>query len=234
MNGASLPLFGVRVSQARCYQARMKFVLLGTLALAACTPTGSDAETPDAAPPMVDAPPPEPKTMFTASEYVDGDVAIDDSGIRATYTKSGTQHTSQVLVSLTPMGKTDSCTVTLAPKFVMFGSSSTSSRQFKTIIIDFANSTVLDDKCHIDDAWITSQLDAQFGHYIVGFAQARFTEDQPYLDVFLDADKAFPNSTANITRAGGGSAYGMTADGTITFTMVQPTPGTLLPALYHF
>lgn len=234
MTGAHLPLFGVRVSKTDCYLARMKFVLLGTLALAACTPTGSDSVAPDAAPPMVDAAPPEPKPMFTASAYVDGDLAIDDAGIRATYTKSGTQHSSQVLVSLTEAGKTDSCTVTLTPKFVSFGSASTSSRQFKTVIIDFANSTVVDDKCHFDDAWITSQLDAQFGHYDVGFAMARFTEDQPYLDVFLDADKTFPNSTANITRAGAGTAYGMTADGAVTFTMVQPTPGTLVPALYHF
>jgi hypothetical protein len=172
--------------------------------------------------------------MFTASEYVDGDLAIDDAGIRATYTMNGTQRTSLVLVSLTASGATTSCTVSLAPKFVSFGSASTSSRQFKTVIIDFANSTVVDDKCHFDDAWITSQLDAQFGHYIVGFAMARFTEDQPYLDVFLDADKPFPNSTANITRAGGGSALGMFANGTVSATMVQPAPGTLLPALYHF
>src|SRR5881394_722011 len=104
MTGASLPLFGVRLSHTGCYLGRMKFALLGTLALAACAQNGSDSVTPDAAPPMVDAPPPEPKTMFTASEYVDGDVAIDDAGIRATYTKSGTQHSSQVLVSLTEAG----------------------------------------------------------------------------------------------------------------------------------
>lgn len=155
----------------------MKPVLLSLLVLAACAPSSPDSETPDAAAPMVDATPPEPKTMFTASEYVDGDLAIDDAGIRATYTMNGTQRTSLVLVSLTAAGATTSCTVSLAPKFVSFGSASTSSRQFKTVIIDFANSMVVDDKCHFDDAWITSQLDAQFGHYIVGFAQARFAED---------------------------------------------------------
>jgi hypothetical protein len=172
--------------------------------------------------------------MFSGSEYVSGDVAIDDAGIRATYKRGSTEYKSLIYVSLTEMGQMTSCEVKLAPSFASFGTASTSTRQFKTVNIDFAHSTVVEDKCHWDDAWITSQLDAQFGHYIVGFAQARFAEDQPYLDVYLDADKPLPNMTANIVRTGAGTAYSMMADGSVTFTQVQPTPGTLLPALYSF
>ena len=122
MNGASLPVFGVRTFAASCYESRMKFVWLGMLALAACAPNGSDSETPDAAvTPMVDAPPPEPTPMFSASPYLGGNLAIDDVGIRATYKKGAVEYKSNILVSLTETGKMTGCTVTLAPSFA-FGS----------------------------------------------------------------------------------------------------------------
>ena len=78
------------------------------------------------------------------------------------------------------------------------------------------------------------QLGQQFGNYIAGFAQARFAEDQPNVDVFLDAEQPFPNSTANIVLAGGGTAYQMGADGSVVQVTVQPAAGTLVPALYMF
>jgi hypothetical protein len=235
MNGASLTSFAAPTRRAGCYLSRMKIVLLGMLALAACAPTGSDSEAPDAAVDAgIDSPPPEPKPMFAASPYLGGNLAIDDVGIRATYKKGAVEYKSNILVSLTEAGKMTSCSVTLAPSFVSFGSANTSTRSFKTVVIDFAHSTVIDDKCKWDDAWIASQLDEQFGHFIIGFAQARFTEDQPYLDVYLDADKPLPNSTANITMTGHGTAYAMNPDGGVTFTQVQPAAGTLLTALYGF
>lgn len=219
----------------------MKFaaVTFWLIALAACegpddSASGPDAAvTPDAA---VDSTPPEPKPAFTASTMIGGSLAIDDVGIRDTYKfQLGTSvHHSEITVSLTETATNTSCGVTLYPKFDSFGSASTSTRQFKTVVLDFAGSTVSDDKCKWDDAWILSELDRQFGHYFVGFAKARFTEDQPYLDVYYDAVQPFPNSTANIVSTGHGAAYSMTAEGMVTSTMVEPTPGTLVPALYDF
>jgi hypothetical protein len=186
---------------------------------------------PDAA---IDATPAEPKPAFTVSNSISGQLAIDDAGIRPTFIVNGQTYVSVVIVSLTETATNRNCGVTLAPTFVQFGSASTSTRHFKTVVLDFATATVLDDKCGWDDAYILAQLAAQYGHYFVGFAQARFAEDQPYVDVFLDAEQPFSGSTANIVYAGGGSAYQMMADGTVVDVMVQPTPGTLVPALYEF
>ena len=103
-------------------------------------------------------------------------IAIDDTTIRETYKLNGNTMSSTILVSLTDTATQKSCGVTLGPKFVQFGTASTSTRHFKTVVIDFAHSKVILDKCGWDDAWILSQLDQQFGNYIVGFSQARFTE----------------------------------------------------------
>jgi len=213
-------------------------LLVVAASLAACDASTStpDPAAPDAAVTQQPdaAPPSEPKPAFTAGSEIGGQLAIDDTGIRETFAYQGGAYLSVVTVSLTDTATAKSCGVTLGPKFVEFGHASTSTRQFKTVVIDFASSKVLEDKCGWDDAYILAQLDQIFGHYIVGFAQARFTEDQPYVDVYLDAVQPFPNSTANIVRAGGGAAYQMSADGTVSDTMVQPAPGTLVPALYDF
>jgi hypothetical protein len=195
-------------------------------------PGGPDAATkhPDAA---IDAPPSEPKPMFTADIEVGGQLAIDDSGIRSTYQYQGGAYLSVVTLGLTATGSTTSCQVTISPGFVQFGTAHTSTRSFKTVVLDFSTSQMLEDKCMWDDAWILSQLGAQFGQYVVGFAQARFTTDQPNVDVYLAAAMGF-GDTANIVRAGGGTAYQMGADGTVTDTVIQPAPGTLLPGLYIF
>jgi hypothetical protein len=214
----------------------MKFaaVAFWLVALAACeTPDDPAITGPDAAV-EIDAAPPEPKPAFKASDSLGINLAIDDTGIRDTY-KSGTvDKPSYVSAYLTDTATNTMCSVKLKPKFVEFGYGSPSGRQFKTVVIDLAASTVLEDKCMWDDAWITSKLDEQFGHYEVGFAQARFEEDRPGLDVFLDADKTFGNDTASYTYAGAGSAQALTADGALSLMMVEPAPGTLVPAVYKF
>jgi hypothetical protein len=215
-------------------------VMFPILLAAACggssdpEPAGPDAGTLPMADAALDAPPPEPKPAFTASSSIGGQLAIDDVGIRSTFTVQGQQYVSVVVVSLTETATNKNCGVTLAPTFVQFSTASTSTRQFKTVVLDFATATVLEDKCGWDDAYMLQQLAEQYGKYIVGFAQARFTEDRPFVDVFLDAEKPFANQTANIVYAGGGRAYAMAADGTVTDMMVEPAPGTLVRALYDF
>lgn len=212
----------------------MKIAAVALVALTACNiSTSSEDPGPDAAVAPADAPP-EPKPAFTAGTEIGGKIAIDDAGLRETYTYHGNTFTSNVGVSLTETATNKTCGVTLSPKFVQFGTASTSTRHFKTVVIDFAHSKVIEDKCGWDDAWILSQLDQEFGNYIVGFAQARFTEDQPNVDVYLDAVQPFPNQTANITRAGGGIVYQMDADGSVQDAVIQPAAGTLLPGLYDF
>jgi hypothetical protein len=197
-------------------------------------PAGPDAGVTQMADAAVDAPPAEPKPAFTASSSISGQLAIDEVGIRPTFLFQGTQYVSVVVASLTETATNKNCGVTIAPAFVQFSSASTSTRQFKTVVLDFATAKVLQDKCGWDDAYILATLAEQYGHYIVGFAQARFTEDRPDVDVYLDADKPFANQTANIVYAGGGAAWAMAADGTVTETRVEPTPGTLVRALYDF
>lgn len=212
--------------------------LLLCATLAACGGDGGSSPPDGGGPPpdaAVDAAPPEPKPAFDASPYVAGSLAIDDAGLRATFSVGGVTEPSRVTVSLTAAGTTTPCEVTLRPAFVSFSTASTSTRQFKTAVLDFATSTVHEDKCKWDDAYILERLAAQFGNYIVGFAQARFAEDRPRIDVFLDAVQPFPNQTANIVLAGGGYGYAMAAGGTINVNaLVEPTPGTLVPALYEW
>lgn len=164
----------------------MKPTVVLLLFAAACTTEGSTpdpGETPDAGMPEVDAgpqpPPPEPKPAFTAGSEIGGQLAIDEVGIRASFFIDGEEYLSVVSVGLTDTATMQSCTVKLFPHFVQFGSSSTSTRQFKTVVLDFAQATMLDDGCHWDDAHILQGLATRFGNYIVGFAQARFPEDRP-------------------------------------------------------
>ena len=187
--------------------------------------------TPDA---PIDSIPPEPKPAFTAGSSIGGQLAITSTGIRETFTIEGTEYLSVVSVGLTETGTDKHCGIKLSPKFVTFSSSSTSTRQFKTVVIDLAGSTMLEDGCKWDDTYMLQQLGVIFGNYIVGFAQARFTEDRPYLDVYLNASKGLGAGTASIVRAGSASAYAMADDGSVMETLVQPTPGTLLDAVYDF
>ncbi|NVB80401.1 MAG: hypothetical protein HOV81_18560 [Kofleriaceae bacterium] len=213
--------------------------LLAVLALfGACGDDGGSSQGVDAPSPIdassIDAPP-EPKPSFTANAQVSGSLAIEDAGIRATFvTNTGTE-SSRVTLSLTEQSSSQSCAFTVRPKFVMFDSGSTSTRSFKTVLIDFATSTVDDDKCKWDDAHVLQQLSSQFGLYEIGFARATVAGDRPRVDVFLDSVQPFPNQTANITLPGGGQAFAMAADGTVnTATLVEPMAGTLLPALYKW
>lgn len=197
------------------------------------------ADTPDAGVvPQPDAPPgppPEPAPAFTASSTISGQLAIDESGIRPSFFISGGEYLTVVNIGLTDPATDTSCTVKLRPHFVQFGSASTSTRQFKTVVLDFAQAEMLEDGCHWDDAHIFATLAARFGNYIVGFARARFDEDRPWVDVYLNAANGLGNSTASITRAGGGAAYAMDAAGNVTETMVEPTPGQpLVRAVYDF
>lgn len=195
-------------------------------------------DTPDAAVPEPDAsigPPPEPTPAFTASSSLSGQLAIDEVGIRPSFKINGIEYLSVVNVGLTDPATATSCTVKLLPHFVQFGSASTSTRQFKTVVLDFAQAQMLEDGCHWDDAHIFATLAARFGSYVVGFAQARFAEDRPWLDIYLNAANGLGNSTASITRAGAGAAYAMDAAGNVTETMVEPTPGQpLVRAVYDF
>ncbi|MFN0246036.1 MAG: hypothetical protein ACKV2T_03955 [Kofleriaceae bacterium] len=211
------------------------------LALAACATEGEmpdPMESPDAGMPEVDAPlppPPEPKPEFTAGSQLGGQLAIDETGIRPSFYIEGVEYLSVIPVGLTNTATMESCTVQLFPKFVAFGSASTSTRQFKTVVLDFAQATILQDGCGWDDAHILAGLAARFGNYIVGFAQARFAEDRPYVDVYLNAANGLGNQTANITRAGGGTAFAMDAAGNVSETIVEPTPGQpLVRAVYDF
>ncbi|MBA3456858.1 MAG: hypothetical protein H0T42_27460 [Deltaproteobacteria bacterium] len=219
----------------------MKLLSALLLAAAGCDAGGSpDPEhmggpdagvTIDAAP---DAPPVEPKPAFTAGTSLSGQLAVTSTGIRETFTIQGAEYLSVVNVGLTETGTENHCGIKLSPKFATFSSASTNTRQFKTIVIDLAGSTMLEDNCKWDDAYILQRLGDIFGNYVVGFAQARFTEDRPYLDIYLNASKGLGAGTASVVRAGAGSAYAMAADGSVTEVMVQPTPGTLLDAVYDF
>lgn len=220
----------------------MKAAVVALLAVVGCSKhEGTNPFDPDASvevgsdaamtPPM-DAPP-KPKPHFTASSSIGGQLAITATGIRPTFTQGGQQYLSMVNLSLTAEGTTTSCGVTLGPAFVAFGSGHTSTRNFKTVVLDFPSSTMLQNQCGWDNTWVLQQLGVYFGNYSVGFAQARFAEDQPNVDVFLDAASGF-GDTANIVYAGGGTAYAMADDGTVSDTVIQPAPGTLLPGAYLF
>lgn len=210
--------------------------------LAACG-GGGGGSSPDAAPnpdgPAPDMPPPdappEPKPELVADGVVTGQLAIDDAGVRATFTTDGQPGISFLTLFLTATGASTGCEFTIAPRFVMFDTGSTSTRQFKTVVYDVAGSTVVEDKCHFDDAYVLAQVAQQWGTVEIGFAQARFAEDRPNVDVFYDAVQPFPGDSDTIVRAGGGRGFAMAPDGSVDSTkIVEPPPGTLLPAVYVF
>src|SRR5688500_12683773 len=122
-------------------------VSLTLLSLSACISIEDSDNTvaPDAAVPQPDAPPLEPKPAFKGSTQIAGKLAIDDAGIRDMYKVGTAQKQSVVYTSLQEMGKDTYCGITLAPKFVQFGHASTSTRQFKTVILDFASSKIVED-----------------------------------------------------------------------------------------
>jgi hypothetical protein len=191
------------------------------------------------APPPIDAAPPdaalEPTPAFTASQYVSGQLAITQDGLRDVFSLDGSSYYSVLVVSLTEDGASTSCEVMMRPHFVEFSTGSSTGRYFKTAVLDLAQSTVLQDGCHWDDSYITSQLAIQWGTLELGFAKARFEEDRPNVDVFIDAVNPFGNDTDLVVLAGGGAAFPMddtgVVDGTVT---VEPEAGTLATALYQW
>jgi hypothetical protein len=189
----------------------------------------------DPAPPDAPDVPGEPKPVFLVENEVTGRLAIDDAGIRATYVVAGTTIASVLHLRLTEAGATESCELTIAPHFVRFDTGAIADRQFKTVVHDVAASTVVEDLCHWDDAHMLGAVARQWGTAEIGFAQAGFLPDRPKLDVFLDAVFPFLGGFDTILRAGTASAFAMAPDGTVDIeAVVEPAPGTLLPALYVF
>jgi hypothetical protein len=198
--------------------------------LAACG--GSDAPPPDAVP---DAG--EPKPVFLVENDVTGAFAIDDAGIRATYVVAGATLDSVLHLQLTEApAPHEPCELTIAPHFVRFDTGAVADRQFKTVVVDVAASTVVEDLCHWDDAFVLAAVANQWGGPLeIGFAQAGFFPDRPKLDLFLDAALPFLGDLDTILIGGGASAFAMAPDGTVDIeAVVEPAPGTLLPALYVF
>lgn len=191
------------------------------------------AEAADAAAP--DAVSAEPTTPFVASAPGSGRLALDQVAMRETFVLGGQTQPSYISISLNVEGMADSCSVRIAPAFTAFETGSTSTRSFKTLAFDMATSEVLEDGCGLDDAYILADLKRQYGKVEVGFARARFDEDRPYLDVFVDADNSFPGSTANIVYAGGGTGHPMSEAGVVDNTVkIEPVSGTLDTGLYLF
>jgi hypothetical protein len=218
---------------------RLDFMLI---ALTACGGGGNTAPPdagPDATPPTIDAaadaPPPEPMPAFIVDGFTTGQLAVDDVGIRDTFTAGGQMFLSHIDLFLTETGATQSCMFSIRPAFVGFDQGTPSNRFFKTVQYDVAASTVLVDQCHFDDAYVLAEVKNQYGLAEVGWARARFDSDRPNLDVFLDADKTFPGQTDSIVRAGGGVGFAMAADGTVDeATLVEPVGGTLDRAVYQW
>lgn len=219
-----------------------KRFVMAALVIAGCGGDGEndgvDANGGEADAGAVDAPPdatPEPMPAFRVAPWLSGSLAIDDVGLRETF-RVGTQtYYSYVSLSLlTEGGPQAGCAVLLRPRFVAFDYGSPSNRQFKTLLLDPAGSMILEDRCGWSDSHILQGLGA-IGTIEVGFAQARFAEDRPYLDVFLDGDAWLPSDTASIVRVGSGTGSAMAEDGTVNESVrVEPAPGTLTRGLYDF
>lgn len=176
----------------------------------------------------------EPMPAFTVAPSASGSLAIDEVGIRPTFQIGAQTYASYVALSLRETGATTSCAVWLTPSFVAFDGGSTGSRIFKTVRLNPAAATIIDDKCGWDDTYILQQL-ASIGMIEIGFSQARFAEDRPYLDLFFDGEEWLPSDTASIVYTGAADGWTMAADGTVNATVrVQPVAGTLDRGLYDF
>jgi len=227
-------------SPASSHSKFSSLTLAAALAITACASDpntgpddGADASPGLDAAPEIDAAP-EPTPAFTVRGQFSGQVAVDASGIRPTFTADGTQALSIVRLSLTEEGADESCSITMAPSFVEFATASTSNRFFATIVIAPGASGILQDNCGWDDTHMLAEL-AALGNIEVGLTQARFPEDRPSLDVFFDRTWPLPNSTANITVVAGGAGWAMDASGVVdTATLVEPTGGTFIDGLYQF
>lgn len=191
---------------------------------------GSDAPAVDAA---VDAAP-EPTPAFVADGFITGQIAVDDAGMRDTFIVNGQTVPSHIDLSLTEQGASTSCRFIIAPAFIKLDTISTSTRFVKSVQYDVATSLVLLDECHWDDAYVLAEIKNQWGLAEVGWAQARFAEDRPNLDVIIDAEKPF-GDTDTITRVAGGVGFAMADDGTVDgATLIEPAQGTLIRGLYQF
>jgi hypothetical protein len=179
----------------------------------------------------VDAPP-EPMPVFRIST-VHGALAVDDAGIRGEFRLDGVMRLSTFDVNLTADGATTWCKVSLTPVSTGFAVRSTSTRRFKVVLLNPGAGPVIADECHWDDAYMLQRL-ATLGPIEVGWAQARFEEDRPLLDLY-NGGPWLPAGTASMTYPGAVNGFAMAADGTATSSVrVQPLPGTLDPGVYFY
>jgi hypothetical protein len=168
-------------------------------------------------------------------QSISGELAIDDSGVRADFRLDGVANVSSLGVSLFDPddGVSETCRVTMTPTFIGFVIRSTTNRQFKAVQLDLGVGPILTDGCGWDDAHILARL-ATMSPAEVGWMRARFEEDRPYLDRY-EGGGILPEGVAAQIAPGSVLGYAMDADGNArTAELVQPLPGTLLPAVYQY
>lgn len=181
-----------------------------------------------------DAQPAEPSPAFTISAYTSGSVAVINDAILATYTAQGTVDPSHLRLSLTAQDSDSTCSVALTAVASLFGSASTSTRSFRTIHFDIGAATILDDGCGWDDDYMLSEFAAR-GTIEVGFSKARFPEDGPGLDLYLDRSWGLPGQTASIVQVGAAYGFAMDDQGVVDVNeLVQPESGPLPRAVYQW
>jgi hypothetical protein len=222
---------------------RTLMATLPALLLAACGATGDDdsGNLPGTDAPSADATvdaavdaPPEPMPAFRVA-HISGDLAVDDNGIRADYRFNGVARVSSLTLSLYDPddGAGDYCHVTMTPVFVGFVIRSTSFRQFKAVQLDLGAGPILTDDCGWDDAHMLARL-ATMSPAAVGWMQARFEEDRPYLDLY-NGGGILPEDIAAQINPASVLGYAMDADGNArTGELAQPLPGTLVPGVYQY
>ncbi len=189
-------------------------------------------EAPDVVEEEIMEPPPElPKPEFVVLTSFGGELAVTSTGLRDTFVFDGQERTSSVEVSLKAEGF-EICVVVVRPTFAEFGYGSPRNRAFGTVLVNLGGGEILTDECGWDQQHVLTELSA-LGLAEFGFAEARFEEDRPGLDVYTEV--TWPvEGFANRVDAGRGQAFFIDPNsGQVnTSSSIQPVPGTLFPGLY--
>jgi hypothetical protein len=205
--------------------------------------SAGDAQHPPGDADPTDAPPsddsgidPPPPTFRAAGSYFSaGKLAIDETGLRSTYTLNGVQLPSYIRFKLVSPD-VPSCHVNVLPTFVQFGQVTTSAgRVYKTLVLDAATATIITNECNTADANVRPAL-TTMGLIEVGFLRAAdVIFAAPRLDMVSVRTPWIPSYATMSLDPARGLAYPMANDGTLdTNLRVEPDPGTLPAALYEF
>lgn len=164
---------------------------------------------------------PDPTPAFSIFG-MQGELAIDEAGVRAEFEANGVRQPSTLILSLVADAVgSEVCQVRVVPAFVGFATRTINGRDFLVVQLD-PGQGVVSDGCGWDEDHVQAEL-ATMGPLEIGWASPAVADDWPRLDVSYNGE-AF---------RGAGTAFVMNEDGTVTDQHPTMQTGALERGVYE-